>query len=64
MIWEVELHDGDRPPSATRHAIPEGPVDESVADALRDRMAEFGLLEVVDTVEDAIHRDVALGVRF
>jgi 2',3'-cyclic-nucleotide 2'-phosphodiesterase (5'-nucleotidase family) len=56
VVWEVEL-DGDGPPTATRHETAEGPLDESVADALRDRLADLGLLEVVATVDEPIHRD-------
>jgi 2',3'-cyclic-nucleotide 2'-phosphodiesterase (5'-nucleotidase family) len=63
VVWEIELPDGDRVPTATRHATTQGPLDESVADALRQRMAEADLLEVVATVEEAILRDPGLRAR-
>jgi 2',3'-cyclic-nucleotide 2'-phosphodiesterase (5'-nucleotidase family) len=56
VVWEVEL-DGDGPATATRHETAEGPIDETVADALRERLAELGLREVVATVEEPIHRE-------
>ncbi|WP_049942819.1 MULTISPECIES: bifunctional metallophosphatase/5'-nucleotidase [Haloarcula] len=56
VVWEVELFDGDRSPIATRHSTSEGPIDESVADMTRERLADVGLLETVATVDDPIHR--------
>jgi 2',3'-cyclic-nucleotide 2'-phosphodiesterase (5'-nucleotidase family) len=55
VVWEVELP-AEGPPTATRHETAAGPLDESVADALRERLAEVGLAEVVATVEEPIHR--------
>ncbi|WP_128475698.1 bifunctional metallophosphatase/5'-nucleotidase [Halorussus pelagicus] len=55
MLWEVEL--GDRA-TATRHAVPDGPRDDAVAGALRDRMEATGLTEVVGHVEEPIARSV------
>lgn len=57
VIWEVELPEGDGPASATRHETAEGPLEESVADALREMLADLGLREVVATVEAPVHRD-------
>ena len=54
VVWEVEL--GKRA-TATRHAVADGRIDESVAAALRDRMAETGLTEVVGTVAEPIVRE-------
>ncbi|MFC7080092.1 bifunctional metallophosphatase/5'-nucleotidase [Halorussus caseinilyticus] len=54
VVWEVEL--GERA-TATRHAVADGPRDETVASALRDRMEATGLTEVVGRVEDPIVRE-------
>jgi len=53
VVHEVTLGDT---PSVTRHETSDAPLDEAVADALRDRMESAGLDEVVDTVEDPIER--------
>lgn len=58
VVWEVELFDGIRSPIATRHTTAEGPIDEFVADMIRERLADVGLLETVATVDDPIHRDI------
>jgi len=55
VVWEVSL-DGGRP-TATRHDVPDGPLDEGLADDLRGLQAEHGLAEVVARVEDPIPRD-------
>ncbi|WP_267639969.1 bifunctional metallophosphatase/5'-nucleotidase [Haloarchaeobius amylolyticus] len=60
-IFEVEL--GPDGASATRHDPTEGPLDESVADALRTRMDEADLTEVVAVVEDPIPRSHAAAFR-
>jgi 2',3'-cyclic-nucleotide 2'-phosphodiesterase (5'-nucleotidase family) len=56
VVWEVTLRE-DGSPTATRHVTAEGPIDESVADALREMLADLGLRENVATVDDPIHRD-------
>ncbi|WP_434531654.1 bifunctional metallophosphatase/5'-nucleotidase (plasmid) [Haloarcula sp. NS06] len=58
VVWKVELFDGIRSPIATRHTTAEGPIDEFVADMIRERLADVGLLETVATVDDPIHRDI------
>lgn len=54
VLLEIEL--GPDGPSATRHAVADGPLDDAVAGALRDRMATQGLDEVVATVSEPIER--------
>jgi 2',3'-cyclic-nucleotide 2'-phosphodiesterase (5'-nucleotidase family) len=54
VLLEIEL--GPDGPSATRHAVADGPLDESVAETLRDRMTAQGLDEVVATVSEPVER--------
>lgn len=55
-LLEVTFDGGD--PAATRHAVPEGPIDEGVADAVRDRMDAAGLADAVGTADEPIPCDV------
>jgi 2',3'-cyclic-nucleotide 2'-phosphodiesterase (5'-nucleotidase family) len=55
VVMEVSLPDGE----VTRHEVSEGPVDESVAAALREQKREAGLSEVVARVDDPVARDQA-----
>ncbi|WP_132059923.1 bifunctional metallophosphatase/5'-nucleotidase [Halorussus amylolyticus] len=52
VVLEIDLGTG----AVARHEVAEFPVDESVADAMRARMADTGLSEVVATVSDPIDR--------
>src|SRR6056297_2640080 len=52
VVLEVDLASGE----ATRHRVADAPLHEGVADAMRDRLAETGLNEVVGTVEEPIDR--------
>ncbi|NEU58980.1 bifunctional UDP-sugar hydrolase/5'-nucleotidase [Halorussus sp. MSC15.2] len=51
VVLEVDLA-GD----VTRHRVADAPVHEGVADAMRERLAETGLNDVVGTVKDPIDR--------
>ncbi|WP_435358759.1 bifunctional metallophosphatase/5'-nucleotidase [Haloarchaeobius sp. DFWS5] len=66
-VYEVDLDpadtDGAGGPTATRHDPTDGPLDEPVADALRERMANADLDEVVAHVEDPIERTNAAAFR-
>ncbi|WP_299267876.1 bifunctional metallophosphatase/5'-nucleotidase [Halorientalis sp.] len=56
-LHEIEL---DRAPSisaVTVHEVADGPLDESVAEAMEQRRADAGLTEVVGHVADPITRD-------
>jgi len=53
VVLEIDL---DGRPTVTRHEVADAPVDEAVADALRDRMAAADLDEVVATVDEPIDR--------
>lgn len=52
VVLEVDLGSG----KVTRHRVTDAPVHEGVADAMRDRLAETGLNEVVGAVEEPIDR--------
>ncbi|WP_158056384.1 bifunctional metallophosphatase/5'-nucleotidase [Halorussus halophilus] len=54
IVWEVEL--GEQI-SATRHEVPDAPLDESVAEQLRERMEQTGLAEVVGRAPEPLPRD-------
>lgn len=58
-LVEVDL-DTDRP-TATWHTVTDGPLDEGVADRLRERMQAVGLDEVVTTLDVPIDRRPMLG---
>jgi 2',3'-cyclic-nucleotide 2'-phosphodiesterase (5'-nucleotidase family) len=60
VVHEVHL-DGSL--SVTSHETSDAPLDESVAASLRERMADAGLDEVVDTVADPIERTHATAFR-
>ncbi|WP_368411913.1 bifunctional UDP-sugar hydrolase/5'-nucleotidase [Haladaptatus halobius] len=53
-IWEVNLSDHI---TTTSHSVADGPLDEHVANRLRERMDEAGLTEMIATVKEPIHRD-------
>ena len=68
VVWEVDLGDGgvtsdDATATATRHEVPEGPLDEETAAVLRAEMEETGLTEVVATVDKPVARDRAACLR-
>ena len=52
VVLDVELPTGD----VTRHRVADAPIHEGVADAMRERLAETGLNEVVGRVADPIDR--------
>ena len=52
VVLEVDLSSGE----VTRHRVADAPLHEGVADAMRARLAETGLNEVVGTIEDPIDR--------
>ncbi|WP_115863617.1 bifunctional metallophosphatase/5'-nucleotidase [Halorussus litoreus] len=52
VVLEVDLETGE----VTRHRVADAPVHEGVARAMRDRLAETGLNEVVGTVATPIDR--------
>jgi 2',3'-cyclic-nucleotide 2'-phosphodiesterase (5'-nucleotidase family) len=52
VVLEVGLGTGE----ITHHRVADAPVHEGVAEAMRDRLAETGLNEVVGTVEEPIDR--------
>jgi 2',3'-cyclic-nucleotide 2'-phosphodiesterase (5'-nucleotidase family) len=52
VALEVSLPDKE----VTRHLATDGPVDEPLADSLRDRFDSTGLTDVVATVDDPIER--------
>ena len=54
VVWEVELGEGA---SATRREVDDAPCREDVAAALRSRMAESGLTDVVGTAAEPIERE-------
>ncbi|MFB6207297.1 MAG: 5'-nucleotidase C-terminal domain-containing protein, partial [Haloglomus sp.] len=62
IVHEVTLG-GAGGPSAERHAVEEGPLAPDVAEALRARMDEAGLDEVVATVDEPIVRTEATAFR-
>lgn len=53
VLLEIEFASA---PTVNRHEVPDAPLDEPVAAALRDRMAAAGLDEVVTTAERSIER--------
>ena len=53
VVLEIGL---DERPTVTRHEVADAPVDEAVADALRDRMATADLGEAVATVDEPLDR--------
>ena len=57
VMWEVEL--GDDGATAIRRDVTDGPLDEEMADAVRERMADHRLNEVVARVDDPVPRDPA-----
>ncbi|WP_436927794.1 bifunctional metallophosphatase/5'-nucleotidase [Halosimplex amylolyticum] len=61
VLWDVELTDDGV--TATRHAVPDGPLDEAMAAAVRGRMADTGLAEVVATVDEPVPRERARCLR-
>ncbi|WP_415379798.1 bifunctional metallophosphatase/5'-nucleotidase [Halosimplex sp. TS25] len=61
VVWDVELTDEGA--AATRHAVPDGPLDETMAAAVREHMADTGLAEVVATVDDPVSRERARCLR-
>ncbi|WP_135830116.1 bifunctional metallophosphatase/5'-nucleotidase [Halorussus halobius] len=56
VVLEVDLDAGDDAHGVTRHPVADAPVHEGVAAAMRDRLAETGLNEVVGRVEPPIDR--------
>ncbi|MFC7175807.1 bifunctional metallophosphatase/5'-nucleotidase [Halosegnis marinus] len=52
VLLEVTLPDRE----VTRHVVADGPLDESVRDAMAGRMADAGVDEVVATVADPVER--------
>jgi len=50
----LEVGFDGKKPTAARHDVADGPLDESVAAALRDRMDRTGLTEVVTAVDEPI----------
>jgi 2',3'-cyclic-nucleotide 2'-phosphodiesterase (5'-nucleotidase family) len=60
VVLEIDL---DERPTVTRHEVADAPVDDRVADALRDRMAAADLDEVVATVEAPIERSETTAFR-
>ncbi|UPW00353.1 5'-nucleotidase C-terminal domain-containing protein [Halorussus gelatinilyticus] len=52
VVLEIDLATGE----VTRHSVADAPLHEGVADAMRTRLAETGLNEVVGTVEEPIDR--------
>ena len=54
-VWEVALDDDDV--TATRHDVPDGPVDQRLIELVRESLTEHGLAEEVASVEDPIPRD-------
>lgn len=61
IVWEVEV--GEDGATATRHQVAGGPLDDELADEVRDSMADHGLAEVVATVDDPIPRERARCLR-
>jgi 2',3'-cyclic-nucleotide 2'-phosphodiesterase (5'-nucleotidase family) len=55
--WLLEVEFGGSEPTVTRHAVADGPLDESVAAALRARMDRTGLTETVATLNDPVAVD-------
>jgi 2',3'-cyclic-nucleotide 2'-phosphodiesterase (5'-nucleotidase family) len=55
--WLLEIDFSGETPTATRHSVADGPLDESVAAALRARMDETGLTETVTTLDELIAVD-------
>jgi len=55
--------DRNRAVTATRHDVPEGPLDDGMARVQRERLAGAGLAEVVATVDNPIERDRAACLR-
>ncbi|WP_135365760.1 bifunctional metallophosphatase/5'-nucleotidase [Halosimplex halophilum] len=64
VLWEVELP-GDRaePATATHHEAPSGPLDEGTAAAVRERLADHGLDEVVARLDRPVPRERARCLR-
>ncbi|WP_436911004.1 bifunctional metallophosphatase/5'-nucleotidase [Halosimplex marinum] len=64
VLWQVELPD-DRgePATATRHEVPSGPLDERTAAAVRERLADHGLDEVVARLDRPVPRERARCLR-
>ncbi|WP_135825723.1 bifunctional metallophosphatase/5'-nucleotidase [Halorussus ruber] len=52
VVLEIDLEDG----AVTRHRVADAPLCEEVADAMRERLAETGLNEVVGTVSEPLDR--------
>ncbi len=53
VVLDVDLATGE----VTRHRVADAPIHEAVADAMRDRLAETGLNDVVGTVEEPVCRE-------
>jgi 2',3'-cyclic-nucleotide 2'-phosphodiesterase (5'-nucleotidase family) len=60
VVFEVDLSGA---PTVTRHETRDGPVDEALAAAMRDRERAAGLDEVVATVDDPIERSATAAFR-
>lgn len=52
VVLEIDLESGE----VSRHAVADAPIHEGVAQAMRDRLAETGLNEVVGHVSEPIDR--------
>jgi 2',3'-cyclic-nucleotide 2'-phosphodiesterase (5'-nucleotidase family) len=52
VVLEIDLADG----AVTRHRVADAPICEAVAEAMRERLAETGLNEVVGTVSNPLDR--------
>ncbi|WP_158056435.1 bifunctional metallophosphatase/5'-nucleotidase [Halorussus halophilus] len=52
VVLEIDLGSGE----VTRHTVADAPVHDEVADAMRDRLAETGLNEIVGEVSEPIDR--------
>lgn len=55
VLYEVTLPERE----ATRHVVTEGPLDETVRDAMAERLAAAGVDDVVATVDDPVGRTEA-----
>jgi 2',3'-cyclic-nucleotide 2'-phosphodiesterase (5'-nucleotidase family) len=53
VLMEVSLPDGE----VVRHEVADGPLDDGVADAIRETERETGMAEVVATVAEPVARD-------
>ncbi|RXK51124.1 bifunctional metallophosphatase/5'-nucleotidase [Halorientalis pallida] len=59
-LLEIDLANAPATDAVTVHEVADGPLDESVADAMETRRAEAGLDEVVGHVDEPITRDRAV----